>query len=285
MAAASSAPGPGGLTISPATPSECSRTTTPAVCQLPSAGNASSSSWAAAPVYPAGVKPTRNLVLAASENGPSGSNVNVRIHTLLAVPLADPMVISSRGSRMARRIGRLPLPIATPPFTHEAGLHGRRKEAAVESLVLQTAIGLTFIFATFAAAVSAISEAVARYLGLRGEYLLRGVRSAVDGKSDFRLPMRAILPWNAGRLITKNAAGVAKSDPDNDEAMVALIISHPLVAASAKGAAPPCRAGDRAMSNKERRSLPSYLSGQTFSRALVDILMSEVDANRADSHA
>jgi len=186
---------------------------------------------------------------------------------------------------MARRIGRLPLPIATPPFTHEAGLHGRRKEAAVESLVLQTAIGLTFIFATFAAAVSAISEAVARYLGLRGEYLLRGVRSAVDGKSDFRLPMRAILPWNAGRLITKNAADVAKSDPDNDEAMVALIISHPLVAASAKGAAPPCRAGDRAMSNKERRSLPSYLSGQTFSRALVDILVSEVDANRADSHA
>ena len=57
----------------------------------------------------------------------------------------------------------------------------------MESLVLQTAIGLTFIFATFAAAVSAISEAVARYFGLRGEYLLRGVRSAVDGKSDFRL--------------------------------------------------------------------------------------------------
>src|SRR5215472_11972996 len=103
MAAASSAPGPGGLTISPATPSDCSRTTTPAVCQLPSAGNASSSAWAAAPVYPAGVKPSRNLVLAASENGPSGSNVNVRIHTLLVVPLAETTRLSAGGAPLMLR--------------------------------------------------------------------------------------------------------------------------------------------------------------------------------------
>src|SRR5438034_11246289 len=57
----------------------------------------------------------------------------------------------------------------------------------VDSLVLQTAIGLVFIFGITAAAVSAVTEGVSRFLGLRAEYLLRGVRTLVDGKSDLGL--------------------------------------------------------------------------------------------------
>ena len=50
----------------------------------------------------------------------------------------------------------------------------------MSSLVLQTAIGLIFVFGITAGAVSAATEAVSRFLGLRAEYLLRGVRAMVE---------------------------------------------------------------------------------------------------------
>ncbi len=152
------------------------------------------------------------------------------------------------------------------------------------SLILQTAIGLTFIFAVFAVAVSATSEAVTRYFGLRAEYLLRGVRSLVDGQSDFKLRWRELMPWGMGtRFAGQRAKGLQQESGQADTngnaasksdkaAMVGQIMSHPLVASSAKEAKPPGEAGARPMSNKDRRRLPSYLSGQTFARALIDIL-------------
>ena len=148
------------------------------------------------------------------------------------------------------------------------------------SLVLQTAVGLTFIFATFAAAVSAISETAARYLGLRNEYLLRGIRTAVDGPSTFRLRVADIMPRPMGRpkkkATAENRPG-SDDHSDDDEAMVTLIINHPLVASSANEGVPPHQAGNRAMTNKQRRSLPSYLSGKTFARALIDILVVQLN--------
>lgn len=90
----------------------------------------------------------------------------------------------------------------------------------MDSLVLQTAIGLVFIFGITAAAVSAVTEGVSRFLGLRAEYLLRGVRTLVDGKSDFGLWRRR----------------PEKTEPDKTEpARVAQIMNHPLVASSGDG--------------------------------------------------
>ncbi len=86
-AATSSGPGSSGLTISARTPAASSVTRTPAVCQLPSTGNASSStSGARGPEYEAGVNPSRNLMLAASENGPRGTSVNVSMQLITSLP-------------------------------------------------------------------------------------------------------------------------------------------------------------------------------------------------------
>jgi hypothetical protein len=128
----------------------------------------------------------------------------------------------------------------------------------VDSLVLQTAIGLVFIFGITAAAVSAVTEGVSRFLGLRAEYLLRGVRTLVDGKSDFGL-------WR--RKPDKTEPG--KTQP----ARVAQIMNHPLVASSATEAKPPAQAGNAKLTNGQRRALPSYIAGQTFAKALTDILL------------
>jgi hypothetical protein len=58
----------------------------------------------------------------------------------------------------------------------------------MDSLVVETAVGLLFVFAVFSALVSMLTEAVSRLIGLRGEYLLRGIRSLVDDGSAFKLP-------------------------------------------------------------------------------------------------
>ena len=91
--------GASGLTISAVTPAGSWRTRTPTVSQLPSTGNASSSTLAVSrsdPRYDAGVNPSRNLMLAASENGPRGTSVNVSIrpshHAPLTFPLARVMI-------------------------------------------------------------------------------------------------------------------------------------------------------------------------------------------------
>ena len=128
----------------------------------------------------------------------------------------------------------------------------------MDSLVLQTAIGLVFIFGITAAAVSAVTEGVSRFLGLRAEYLLRGVRTLVDGKSDFGLWRRR----------------PEKTEPDKAEpARVAQIMNHPLVASSATEAKPAAQAGNAKLTNAQRRALPSYIAGQTFAKALTDILL------------
>jgi len=164
----------------------------------------------------------------------------------------------------------------------------------VANLVLQTVAGLVFIFASFAGAVSVSSEWMSRYLGLRGEYLLRGIRTAVDGPSTFKLPVRELMPWSGGRVTKRDGNEKQQKNTsndgnqpaaDDDEAMVSLIISHPLVASSANDAQPPPGAGNRAMTNRERRRLPSYVSGQTFAKAMIDILVVQVDGDAGDQQA
>jgi len=143
----------------------------------------------------------------------------------------------------------------------------------VSSLVLQTAIGLVFVFGITAAAVSALTEIVSRFLGLRAEFLLRGVRTLVDEENNFNL-WRSVMPkWLGGR----------QKPPDPGKpARVAKIMSHPLVASSAKQASPPSEAGNSSLTNAQRRSLPSYVAGQTFARVLMDILPPETPQTHPD---
>ena len=78
----SSGSGDSGLTTPAVTASPSWRTRTPTVCQLPSAGNASSRAASCGPLYAAGVKPSRKRMLDASENGPRGTRVNVCMNTI-----------------------------------------------------------------------------------------------------------------------------------------------------------------------------------------------------------
>src|SRR5690348_13677409 len=53
--------------------------------------------------------------------------------------------------------------------------------AVPSSGVIDLAIGLTFVFGATAALASVVTEMIARLIGLRGAYLLTGLRELVDG--------------------------------------------------------------------------------------------------------
>lgn len=53
-----------------------------------------------------------------------------------------------------------------------------------DSPIIDLAIGLFLLFAILATITSAIAESISRFIGLRGAYLVKGLRSLVDGTAD-----------------------------------------------------------------------------------------------------
>ncbi len=147
----------------------------------------------------------------------------------------------------------------------------------MDSLVLQTALGLVFVFAVFASLASVLTEFVTRFVGLRGEYLLRGIRTLVDGGGHFQLGMRDLVRREA----TEPAAAPATSSQPGPGAgepakpFVTQVVTHSLIRANADKATMPANAGNAKLPNAQRRKLPSYVSGRSFARALIDIVIAD----------
>jgi hypothetical protein len=125
----------------------------------------------------------------------------------------------------------------------------------LDSLVLDTAVGLIFTFAVLSAIVTVLTETVTRFLGLRGEYLLRGLRSLLEKENNFGL-----LPWGRAQeephfsKITSDIVGSAFFQKSGSQGTVA------------------ADAGNARLTRKQRRQLPSYFSGRAFARALIGTL-------------
>lgn len=135
----------------------------------------------------------------------------------------------------------------------------------MDSLVLQTAIGLVFVFATFSALVSVLTEAVSRLIGLRGEYLMRGIRSLLDGQSTFELR------WSD--LFRRSSLPPAVREGEPERPMVTQVLTEPIIARSADKASLPPNAGNAKLSARDRRRLPSYVSSRSFARAFLAALV------------
>ncbi|HYA49817.1 MAG TPA: hypothetical protein VEG33_01465 [Streptosporangiaceae bacterium] len=88
--------------------------------------------------------------------------------------------------------------------------------------IIDVAIGLAFVFGATAALGSVFTELIARFLGLRAAFLLRGLRELLDGTG-------GQTPGTGGQTALKDAV-------KNYEAMKGLI--QPPARAAARGAKP-----------------------------------------------
>jgi hypothetical protein len=153
----------------------------------------------------------------------------------------------------------------------------------VSSLILSVAIGLVFSFAVLAAVTSIITEGIARFLGLRGEYLLRGLRMMLDGDGDFALfgwlkTVRTLLS-DAHLLPKKEQQSMKPVDlmsevaPKDDPKWVTRVMEHPLISPSGSQGQVIPKAGDtkNPLRNKQRRKLPAYISARSFAQAIIDL--------------
>ena len=133
--------------------------------------------------------------------------------------------------------------------------------------VIQTVVGLVFIFAVFSGLVAMVTEGVSRFIGLRGEYLLRGIRTLVDTDNKFELTVKDCFRRNP----PKPKPG-EKQEPAKP-AMVTQLMNHALISPSAANGKPPPRAGSAKLKRTERKNLPSYVSGRSFASALLAIVV------------
>jgi hypothetical protein len=161
-----------------------------------------------------------------------------------------------------------------------------------DSLIVDVAIGLVFAFAVLAALTSALTEAVSRYLGLRGDYLLQGFRALVDGdnkpveqqkttveqravtehKDDDKPAVAAtavpVALWGTG-------GGVQAVDADGTEqalgALSSLLLRNALL--GNQGIRTGLPAAGVKLTRAMKRDLPSYISSRSFASAVLALLV------------
>jgi hypothetical protein len=168
--------------------------------------------------------------------------------------------------------------------------------------VLQTAVGLVFLFATLAVFCSGVCEVLANLLQKRAKYLLAGLHTMLDrpvtGKTapvfdGKRTPVRspvaqepdlsklaaqpaaAVDAAQAVDRIAKQAADAVPATQDQVQelqpgGLTLALFGHPLLQSLQTNRIGPAR---------RRHRHPSYISAKTFTRVLIDTLVPDAEGN------
>jgi len=167
----------------------------------------------------------------------------------------------------------------------------------LSSGIIDLAIGLAFIFGATAGLASVITEMIARFLGLRGAYLLAGLRELVDSAG------KSVVLDNAATDVEKAvgiATGSAGAHPTGDPAAgvplpsaTRVLLSNPMMGSqgvvgtitakglTVEGTKPKVRASGTSKTDpirflrtwSRRRKLPSYISARSFATAVMDLVV------------
>jgi hypothetical protein len=158
----------------------------------------------------------------------------------------------------------------------------------LNSGVIDLAVGMAFIFGATAGLASVITELVARFLGLRGAYLLLGLRELLDSKGTSVVLGNAETDFGNARNMIRgaddaagpsSATGVLLGSPIlGSQGMVGTMSARDLtveadtakVKASGNGKADPMRL---LRTWSRRRKLPSYISARSFGEAVVGMVI------------
>jgi len=146
---------------------------------------------------------------------------------------------------------------------------------------------MVFVFGVTAALASVFTEAAARLVGLRGAYLLTGLRELVDSGVDKSTDltdiegsyrsMQDLMRGSPPPSPLPSATGALLGGPIlNNQGVVGQMASRKLTLEPTKktGRLPKMTAtGEAGRLWAQRRSLPSYLSGDSFAEAVIDLVV------------
>ncbi|MBK9739941.1 MAG: hypothetical protein IPO93_10580 [Actinobacteria bacterium] len=164
------------------------------------------------------------------------------------------------------------------------------------SAIIDIGIGLVFVFAVTAALSTVITELISRFLGLRGQFLLRGLRELVDGDSDRATDLKDAKDLYDRFIKLHDGSKADRKDEAETLTATGVLLGGPLLRNTGMvgqieerslsiGQAKP-RLGNayrpstvtttdqaRDWLHRTRRSLPAYVSSQSFAQAVIDLLV------------
>jgi hypothetical protein len=155
----------------------------------------------------------------------------------------------------------------------------------LSSGIIDLAIGLAFIFGVTAALASMATELISRFLGLRGAYLLGGLRELLDSEQVGTDLTRAEKDYDAWKNIVtgtsteekpQSATGTVLGSPIlRSQGMVGDITSRKLLVQASKPGRPSVRNIEpkKHAPLSDLRSLPAYISPTAFADAVIDLLV------------
>jgi hypothetical protein len=178
----------------------------------------------------------------------------------------------------------------------------------LSSGIIDLAIGLAFVFGVTTALASVITELISRFLGLRGAYLLKGLRELLDGTGVEAVVNEADRDYDAMRgLVTgsipagtdvkisvgppppaADATLPAPGTPSRAMSATGALLGSPILRSQgmtgdifnrdlvlkASRFGPGVTGGSwRKPRLGARRSLPSYISARSFGEAVIDLLV------------
>ena len=189
----------------------------------------------------------------------------------------------------------------------------------LSSPIIDLAIGLVFVFGVAAALASFVTELITRFIGLRGAYLLTGLRELVDdGKVSTDLSQVEADYNTIKNLAKSNAARAAKptttatspepEQPDTPDEVkpppvpsaTGALLGGPILSSQGiagqingrnltmKTTSRPGRSPKMTMKadpkagpprRRQLRSLPSYISATSFAEAVVDLVVPTTDGH------
>jgi hypothetical protein len=165
--------------------------------------------------------------------------------------------------------------------------------------IIDLAIGLAFVFGVTAALSSVVTELIARFLGLRGAYLLRGLRELLDGEgtgldlgqaqqdyADMKALMRGDAPAGGAGNPAPAVPPAAPAVPSatnallggpilRSQGMTGQISGRTLTLTPPGPAGRPAKLAASAGGHlwRQCRSLPSYIPATSFAEAVVDLVV------------
>jgi hypothetical protein len=174
----------------------------------------------------------------------------------------------------------------------------------LSSPVIDLAIGLTFVFGVTAALASFVTELISRLLGLRGAYLLSGLRELIDDgvsrtdltdmAADYKAMRDLMQPASAAAAELPPVPQPTEGQPSatRPASMTAALLGGPVLSSqgvagqlssrkltldptTSTGRLPKMTAEKTTIGGlwSQRRSLPSYISAQSFGEAVIDLVV------------
>ncbi len=194
----------------------------------------------------------------------------IDLDTPFAEQLFDTEVSETPGQLRRAKSGNLTIRSARP--YSPPGDHSNQGVVVLDVPIFEVVIGVVFVLTLFSVAVSALTEATTRFMGLRGAQLLRGIKSLVDGTTE---DGQFTTTYKLFGSVFLGTVGQKERTRDSYAAEKGTDATVPQLADGETGFEELVTGGFSNM--KAKRKLPSYIASRQFASAVLGEILPDLE--------